>query len=287
MNHSNLRTGFDKWIAKDEARPLHLHQLLEVAAYRGLSLSDYDVITWRGVMTKLLCSPFLKDAWTMTLCLLKNTLYIAEERKVENLGLRQKQFVFGGHKFETLCMVSPLEGEKGMEARQQTIVNTNCEFDILFMTHLGRHRLLLGAEMDGLDERGHDYIELKTTACIRTDQQQRRFINEKCLKWWVQSFLAGVPTILVGHRNERLWIERLERLPVERIPRMVREQARWDPNLVLAFGELFLSWLRQMLEGFAVEHDKAEYFTLEYDPRHTNYIYLKRGGRQFMSPPPK
>lgn len=264
---------------------MHLHQLLEVAAHSGISLADYDIITWRGVMTKLLCSPFLKDAWTMTVCLLDGVIYVAEERRAERLSLYQRRLVFGGHKFEALCMVSPGEGEKDMEARQRTIVNTKCEFDILFKTRLGGYRLLLGAEMDGLDERGQNYIELKTTACIRTDQQQGRFINEKCLKWWVQSFLAGVPTILVGHRNERLWIDRLERLPVERIPRMVREQAQWDPNLVLAFGELLLSWLRQLLATLVTGQEGSGYFTMEYDPRRDNYIYLRRGGRQFMNPP--
>lgn len=286
LKHANLRIGLDQWVPKDEGRPMHLHQLLEVGARSGIVLTDYDVVTWRGVMTRLLCSPFLRDTWTMTICLLDKVMYVAEERAAERLSAHQRRLVFGGHKFETLCMVSPGEGEKSMEARQQTVVNTKCEFDILFRTQLGSHRLLLGAEVDGLDEGGQEYIELKTTACIRTEQQQRRFINEKCLKWWVQSFLAGVPTILVGHRDERLWIERLERLSVERIPRMVRGQARWDPNSVLAFGELLLSWLRHVVASLAVGSGGPEYFTLEYDPaRFGSHVRLRRGGRQFMAPP--
>lgn len=161
--------------------------------------------------------------------------------------------MYGGFKFESLCMVDTSSGTVPMKERQEQIVNNWSEFGTVFQSALGKHRVFLGAEVDGLDEDGKSYIELKTTGYPNNPHTERTFLETKMMKWWVQSFLAGVPTILVGYRNQRGWVDKLERIPVESIPRRVRGRVKWDPQAILAFGDMFFTWIRQMIEIGAAE----------------------------------
>lgn len=86
-----------------------------------------------------------------------------------------------------------------------------------------------------------NWVELKTSAEIENDKDRLKF-ERKLLKFWIQSFLLGVPKIIVGFRNKNGILQRLEELETKNIPTMVKKQGRgtWDGNLCINFTASFL-----------------------------------------------
>ena len=146
-------------------------------------------------------------------------------------------------------------------------------------------RLLMSAEIDCADERGA-YVELKTSRLLDSERQVASFERHKLLKFWLQvpppaapwhhplataslhrrslpprpsapttaplsarqSFLAGVPRIVVGLRDDAGVVRELRPLETMKIPRMVRgKQDMWDPSACLNFGKAVLEWLQQQV----------------------------------------
>lgn len=143
-------------------------------------------------------------------------------------------------------------------------------------------RLLMSAEIDCADERGA-YVELKTSRLFDSERQAASFERHKLLKFWLQvpppgchplatafvhrrslplrpsapttaplsarqSFLAGVPRIVVGLRDDAGVVRELRPLETMKIPRMVRgKQDMWDPSACLNFGKAVLEWLQQQV----------------------------------------
>lgn len=78
--------------------------------------------------------------------------------------------------------------------------------------------------------------------------------ERKLLKFWAQSFLLGVPKIIVGFRDPNGIVHRLEELETSSIPGKVKKVGRgsWDGNICINFAAAFLdcmfplntSWLR-------------------------------------------
>jgi RAT1-interacting protein len=66
--------------------------------------------------------------------------------------------------------------------------------------------------------------------------------ERKLLKFWIQSFLLGVPKIIVGFRSKDGILQRLEEIQTKDIPGKVSRQGRgtWDGNLCINFTAAFL-----------------------------------------------
>ena len=61
------------------------------------------------------------------------------------------------------------------------------------------------------------------------------------MKFWIQSFLLGVPKIIVGFRSQNGILQRLVELKTTEIPGMVkRTSGLWDGNLCINFTAAFL-----------------------------------------------
>lgn len=61
------------------------------------------------------------------------------------------------------------------------------------------------------------------------------------MKFWIQSFLLGVPKIIVGFRSREGILQRLEEIEVEGIPDTVaRGRRQWDGNMCINFAAEFL-----------------------------------------------
>ena len=66
-----------------------------------------NFVTWRGMVTKLLCSPYNKsEPWTMAATLHNGTIYLSEietyetREREENMSARHQQMCYWGVKFE-------------------------------------------------------------------------------------------------------------------------------------------------------------------------------------------
>lgn len=86
-----------------------------------------------------------------------------------------------------------------------------------------------------------NWIELKTSAEIRSDRDMDNF-ERKLMKFWIQSFLLGVPKIIVGFRSRDGVLVKLEEIETANIPTTAqrRGRARWDGNTCINFASAFL-----------------------------------------------
>jgi RAT1-interacting protein len=66
--------------------------------------------------------------------------------------------------------------------------------------------------------------------------------EQKLLKFWIQSFLLGVPKIIVGFRSRDGILQRVEEFDTTAIPANVKKkgQGSWDGNLCINFTAKFL-----------------------------------------------
>lgn len=66
--------------------------------------------------------------------------------------------------------------------------------------------------------------------------------ERKLLKFWIQSFLLGVPKIIVGFRDKGGILRRLEELETQKLPGQVKKVGKgsWDGNLCINFTAAFL-----------------------------------------------
>ncbi|KAI6039831.1 hypothetical protein EDC04DRAFT_3002799 [Pisolithus marmoratus] len=103
-------------------------------------------------------------------------------------------------------------------------VNTNVQWCSVVKTKLADRRIIMGGEVDCVrgtySGKTDNYVELKTSLLIRNRSDEARF-EKKLLKFYLQSFLLGVPSFKT----------------VE-IPRLVRgKPGAWDPSICLEWGD--------------------------------------------------
>ena len=99
---------------------------------------------------------------------------------------------------------------------------------------------MIGAKPESKDS-PIEWIELKTSACIRNEKDMLKY-ERKLQKFWIQSFLLGVPKIIVGFRTRDGILDHLEELETKNIPGLVKRkgQASWDGNVSINFTAAFL-----------------------------------------------
>lgn len=107
-----------------------------------------------------------------------------------------------------------------------------------------RTLLILLSVWDCKPERKEDpihWVELKTSAEIRNERDMFKY-ERKLLKFWAQSFLLGVPTIIVGFRDQQGIVHRVEEVDTASIPTKVKKvgKASWDGNICINFAGAFL-----------------------------------------------
>ena len=95
-----------------------------------------------------------------------------------------------------------------------------------------------------------NWVELKTSAEVNNERDQIKF-ERKLLKFWIQSFLLGVPRIIVGFRTAEGILVRLEELDTQSIPDMVKSRGRklWDGNTCINFAANFLECTHSLFCG--------------------------------------
>ena len=86
-----------------------------------------------------------------------------------------------------------------------------------------------------------NWVELKTSAEMHTHNHRMNF-DRKLMKYWIQSFLLGVPKIIVGFRSQDGILGRVEEFQTMTIPDDVQRRgtARWDGKVCIKFTSLFL-----------------------------------------------
>lgn len=215
-----------------------------------------DFVTWRGHVTKLLCTPYeYKESWQMALSLHKGTIYLSEvetwqarERRL-NQSARQDEMCYWGYKFEDY-VTSPID--KNQLRNIDEPINNKEAFCSVMRCRLDRHSIVFGAEVDcclkAPSNPPLNYIELKTSRLIENNKMQRSFERYKLLKWWGQSFLAGVPRIICGFRDDYGVVKKLQSFKTLEIPHLVSQSHdMWTGNVCLNFTNEMLGWMKSFV----------------------------------------
>ncbi|CAH0699004.1 unnamed protein product [Spodoptera exigua] len=233
------------------------------------NLDEAKFFCYRGLMTCVACTPYEnREPWKIVAILHKGSIYLCardtEEKLNRKLNMteRDKQFTSWGYKFEQFL----LSDEPDSEPNPDVPVDENEEFSLVFTAHLNRHTVVYGAEMDGIrcdketvnkppSELGpeaivkylstKEFIELKTNRHIEHPKQETSFRRFKAKKWWCQSFLAGIDTILCGYRNDDGIVEELKYWKIRDLVKM--SQRFWNPNVCFNFLDTFLTYVKRCL----------------------------------------
>ncbi|KAI8992593.1 RAI1 like PD-XK nuclease-domain-containing protein [Pilobolus umbonatus] len=285
--NNDLNVGFDKLVCRDDTIPEHIDSLLDaLTEFRGRNHdpenTSADFITWRGILAKMLCTPYSRrEPWELRATRYKGSIYIEEqvtEYKKNMEGKadeRQRLMSYWGYRFETLCTVKkpPSEIRKDdieLRNRETESANTNQQYCVVVKTRLGQSSIIMGAEVDCcLDEKPtnpsgqlQNYIELKTSRVIETNKHQYSFDRYKLLKFWAQSFLVGVPRIMCGFRDDNGQIKHIQKYKTLEIPRMVREKSNtWDASVCLNFADQLLDWIK----GVVVVDDPTTTYAIKFE----------------------
>ncbi|KAF8650078.1 hypothetical protein AX16_005421 [Volvariella volvacea WC 439] len=187
---------------------------------------------------------------------------------------RQRQQTYYGYAFESYCTSdSPTQRPHlaGHPFGWGGDVNTNVQWCSVVRTKLGDLRMVLGGEVDCVRGRytgqTDTFVELKTSLAIRGPPDAARF-EKKLLKFYFQSFLLGVPEIVVGFRTPSGQLTTTQTFKTIEIPRLVRgKPGAWDPLLCLEWGQNFLAFLRNIVAKDEERDDGVPVWRVRFIPK--------------------
>ncbi|XP_015111819.1 decapping and exoribonuclease protein [Diachasma alloeum] len=210
-----------------------------------------NFICYRGLLTKIMKTPYdNRDGWIICASKWRGSIYLCafdteadkEAKAIETP--RQKQMASWGFKFEQYILADAPGGSPDASRP----VDECEEFSCVFQTRLTQHWLLYGAEMDGVwsDEKLEDplpldklkFVELKTSRIVENDRQLMSLERHKFLRWWCQSFLVGIESILCGFRDDAGVVRELQNYKIADIARNC--QKYWKAASAMNFCDHFL-----------------------------------------------
>ncbi|KAK4364508.1 hypothetical protein RND71_015866 [Anisodus tanguticus] len=240
---ADLNDGFDTFIEKKDLGSQGFGDLLASIRNKNIPLDRMHFVTYRNNLNKIMATAYLRhEPWEMGVHKRKGVVYLdvhkLPERPKSELDRRR---CYWGYCFESLATEDPRRSDgEGIHD-----VDANVEYCSVVKTKLGAHRILMGAEMDccdSTDDGRRFYVELKTSRELDYHTEER-YEREKLLKFWIQSFLAGVPYIVVGFRDDAGRLVRTERLRTKDITHRVKMKSYWQGGVCLAFADEVLCWL--------------------------------------------
>eukprot|EP00300_Choanocystis_sp_HF-7_P013502 c18323_g1_i1.p1 GENE.c18323_g1_i1~~c18323_g1_i1.p1 ORF type:complete len:327 (-),score=42.47 c18323_g1_i1:294-1274(-) len=192
----DLAVGFDAAETQrdDEDSSTRLTPILRCLSENNvrLDLIAASFLSFRGNITRMLNtvnSP--RDVWRLGCARYQSVVFIDMRLMEQSATFASRRGAYCGRKFENMFIQSP-------PAQLDDGTVKSYEYCTLLTTRLGSHKLLLGAEVDGMDEKGC-MVELKTS---QRPKNMETFGKFKYSKWWAQSYLAGIPKIICGWMNE-------------------------------------------------------------------------------------
>ncbi|KAK7416566.1 decapping endonuclease targeting mRNA [Neonectria magnoliae] len=276
---ADLSKGFDTFQKQDDSGDDHLDSLLKTIIAHEKETGkkiDANLVTWRGMMTKIMGAPFERfDGFEMNATLYQGCLFI-EENNQYKMASKAKEgqgkprrgpplevMQFWGYKFETLSTLPapwPDTSREFIENRENEIVNNKAQYCSVVRTGVGKTILCLGGEVDAIwdskpAEKGSpiNWVELKTSAEIRNQGDMEAF-HRKLMKYWIQSFLLGVPKIMVGLRTRDGILVDVKEIETQKIPEIVGSQPnpKWNADMCVNFAAVFLEWLTKTVNDEGV-----------------------------------
>lgn len=253
-------------------------------------LSSVDFIARRGILKYIghTLYDFHKSPWSFRVCKYDGKIYMYEakpEQRAKSAVEKDescKKYLYWGHKFEDV-VTQAQESER-------------CGYYRMVRGNIGKYKVLLGAEVDAVrvKEKNDDvvieqvlrgcpdcsllkrcrytssdslaeYIEIKT--CVK------RQLRNKTSFGWLQSYLAGVETLVFGFRDSAGLVDEVKELKVKEVP----HTADWSANAMFGLISGVLNWVQQHVE----EGESADMF---FEGGSKLEIALKNKGEEHFLP---
>ncbi|KAK3138869.1 hypothetical protein QOZ80_5AG0374500 [Eleusine coracana subsp. coracana] len=235
---ADLNRGFESFIEKRDLGSEGFGDLLACIRNSNIPLqNNIHFVTYRNNLNKILATAYLREPWKMGVHKRGGVVYLDVHKLPERpKSEMERRRCYWGYSFESLAT------ENGEDGRG---IDANVEFCSVIKTKLGAHRIIMGAEMDccdATDDGRRFYVELKTSRELEYHTVEA-YEKEKLLRFWIQSFLAGVPYVVVGFRNDAGVLVRTERLRTKDITQKVKAKNYWQGGVCLAFADEVLCWL--------------------------------------------
>ncbi|PUZ66149.1 hypothetical protein GQ55_3G283500 [Panicum hallii var. hallii] len=237
---ADLNKGFESFIEKKDLGSEGFGDLL--ACIRSTSIilqNNIHFVTYRNNLNKILATAYLREPWKMGVHKRRGVVYLDVHKLPERpKSEMERRRCYWGYSFENLATENSLSEDGGG-------IDANVEYCSVIKTKLGAHRIIMGAEMDccdATDDGRRFYVELKTSRELEYHTVEA-YEKEKLLRFWIQSFLAGVPYVVVGFRNDAGILVRTERLRTKDITQKVKAKNYWQGGVCLAFADEVLCWL--------------------------------------------
>ncbi|KAG8469675.1 hypothetical protein KFE25_006130 [Diacronema lutheri] len=251
---TDLNRGFEAFV--DKQGDASVDDIVAALADKKLDTSQAHFLTFRNNLNKLLGTPYnLRDEWRMGVSRHGRTVHLhILETEVQAArecarSEQERRMAFWGYAFEHAATASGKPRAASEDVFSEDVrIDCNQEFCSIAQSKLGGNRIILAGEVDcerrGFGEQGggahamRKYIELKTSRLL-SDAHARRSFERKMQKWFVQSFLLGLPSIVCGFRDDGGVLKKMQDFEVKQLPKL----AQFRPHVMLNFGGAVLGWL--------------------------------------------
>ena len=274
----DLNRGIENFVPNSPDSPIGVEIVIEAILKSGTEVHDGGVITFRNNLNKIFGTVFqMNSGWTV------DGIRLSTQQKeiilldIVNKPSTETKFDINtiyGYQFEANCC-------------GQGIADATKEYGMLSSTKIFRRsakasglHLYIGAEIDAYEDAGpisqtcDEQSEPPPVECLRELKtfrkpahpgQKRTLYGLKYPKWWLQSYLVGVPSLILGARNEDGIVEEILSIKTLELPRTSWNHGMlWSPTQALAFGLDVLTWMK----GIVTDHSlgRVRHFRFEYKP---------------------
>ncbi|KAL0053458.1 hypothetical protein WJX82_005954 [Trebouxia sp. C0006] len=249
---ADLGLGYpEQYVKKADDAAVGVEPVAE-AVIRARMQEQCDICTFRNNLNKIFGTPLeLKSSWTVDACRLGSIMYLDIHQLPQTTYPDADLFQYYGYKFEAL-------------STQQSEVDATSEYAALIRLRVDKLRILLAAEIDCFDPKKcqagakpdlASYLELKTYLLPANQWKANNIKKFKYPKWWLQSWLAGVPAVVAGARDKQGVLQSIEVLPTRQLPHMAANaNAGFDTWQKIHFGNDVLTWMRQLTGVHKEQH---------------------------------
>ncbi|ANZ74845.1 BA75_00788T0 [Komagataella pastoris] len=294
-NNIDLSVGSKHFLLGDSVELSKLDPILlalkGIEKESGAKTKD-RIITWRGIMRKLLTLPYdSEEDFVLDVVSFDGQLFIQfnvpylKSKDVQKQGDTEfhKKLQFSGYKFEKMATLPkpwPECTRKEIDNRAKSKCNNIEQYGAIVRTGISRIKILIGGEVDCTadfyDENDplSRYIELKTTRTINQYKDMVTF-EKKLFRTWAQCFLLGIPRIIYGFRDDNCILRTVEEFSTNDVPLMVKnnplnEQPKKENCYMssINFYGAVVEWLNE-----SVKDDQV--WKLSYSKRNKQYLVLK------------
>lgn len=226
-----------------------------------------DFITTRGILTKVMNAPYERfKGWTIGVTKHKGVIYMndlfteEDDARYSDLTDDKNQEYYRGFRFDRYVTDAFYPGvDKKIQGR-------NDGFYCVVKSNLDGHRIAFQSQIDCINDRASDlklddFVEIKYTQSVGTDYwKQQKFHQFRLCKWWMQSYITGVPEVLCGFRDEDDVVRKVEHIPVSSMPEMGR--GFWSTDLLINSLAEFLHHIKQVV----TEDDPSVVYKFRWSP---------------------